>query len=1409
MRSMHNHRGNMIKSQALQVNIADHHVDVDIDDRYTPLQVVMSKYFGLMEGVSVFLKELSHPYKNWQFIVSEARIYALDYFHLARAHEQGVAAVGILVDLFLEAIEADTPRRVKAEAADNLLLYLQKIIQEIDADQAAYVTLLERVFERLAVYPEAPFNLFVKSYYQIKRLAGTFLERIPAEAASCGALYRLTHRYLETTYRYWEGEGDPFKWFLEEVDAVEKATATQPHFAPVELVAIRALRARLAAIDAAAGANRRRAITELLALPVHGDYVETYRRIPQQLLRAAPDQGTGNRWKIIFLFHIMNIKGLSQIHEEALRDINRTVSWLIDNASHRYIRNLIDKTFSILSKRTAKYPATALTCILNMGKGVYRTDEIDLVNFFIDRVIQLGFQAPMVGGVDDDWQIRVNAAHLQNIRTWMELIELNPRFSIRLISNLIIHLSISGVFIKDTDLFPRDITRFLNSDIGRVYNQAKQLCRIFPVYFNDIGAEGRLRDISTRIDELSHRRDTLIHFLRKQSHVESSNRILAFMEATLHFWTTRDKRPLEPYLPPTIYVEIQSEGPLVDGVHALMAAMAEAGVKMPADLLSMDQAAIRVQTAQVTGVTDKDRERVELLIQFYQLLNQKYNLDFLQIQGHMDQLRSEALPDLTKLSRALEHPNLKTRLFLLLEYLDLLKAVILSPEQYAVREDIYKKRHFTVDIPSMYGSYHEMKFDALGLTFRIEALVNVLFEQLIEDIDLSLITKATFADIYDRLVLFDKALKLDGITSIELERQLDLLAHSLEVRGFTFTQYLDIFKGFAQAVKNIINDHFNNIHGTNLTRILATLPVVEIQPKFIGNGDPKLGIPGTGEREKLIHRVSEVFFRDRIAASLGLLQLDLFLSRIMSTLFHQSNKLPKEKLHRLLNYDPQRAMTSIVEANNRATGIIYLGNKGLNLMKLRNFGLPVPPGFIITTEAFRCREIIDGFLPAQQNFTEQVARQIALLERTSGKRFGDPRHPLLLSVRSGASISQPGMMDTFLDVGINAEIAEGLAARTGNPWFAWDNYRRFIQCTGMAYGMERDDFDAIISEFKQKLGIPLKRGFSGGQMKQMAMAYRERVEGEGYTVPENPIDQLQKTIQLVFASWESEKARTYREIMGISDDWGTAVTVQEMVFGNLGQTSGTGVIFTHNPRWSGDTLNLWGDFTIGNQGEDVVSGLVATLPISIKQQDIEMRDTDITLESHFPEIYQAMKNWANLLIYKKGWSPQEIEFTFEQPNVASIYVLQTRDMAIRERKRVLTFALQEKQKAPHLGNGIGVSGGAMSGRVVFNLDEIDRWRSREPASSLILLRSDTVPDDIKEIHAADGLLTARGGVTSHASVVAHRLGKTCVVGCADLVCNERNGTGWFSDTVLRSGDYISIDGRGGAVYQGLIGIDET
>jgi pyruvate,orthophosphate dikinase len=401
------------------------------------------------------------------------------------------------------------------------------------------------------------------------------------------------------------------------------------------------------------------------------------------------------------------------------------------------------------------------------------------------------------------------------------------------------------------------------------------------------------------------------------------------------------------------------------------------------------------------------------------------------------------------------------------------------------------------------------------------------------------------------------------------------------------------------------------------------------------------------------------------------------------------------------------------------------------------------------------------------------------------------------------------MMDTLLDVGNNLAITSGVAARTGNAWFAWDNYRRFLQNYGMAHDMTRDAFDAVIADYKRRLGIPLKRHFSGDQMREVALAYRRLIEEAGIEMIDSPIEQLLLAIRRVLASWESPKALAYRRIMGISDDWGTAIAIQAMVYGNLSSEAGTGVVFTHNPRWSGDVLKLCGDFTTANQGEDVVSGLVRTMPISLFQQDIEMRETDVTLETHFPEIYRELKRWAHALIDDHGWSPQEIEFTFEGPSAADLYMLQTRDMAIRESPKVLTFDFEAPPHDRLLGHGIGVSGGAMSGRLVFSLEDIEAWRVREPTTRLILARADTVPDDIREINAADGLLTERGGLTSHAAVVAHRLGKTCVAGCASLVCNERDKTCTFPAAVMRSGDPISIDGQEGSVYRGILRVKEA
>jgi pyruvate,orthophosphate dikinase len=456
----------------------------------------------------------------------------------------------------------------------------------------------------------------------------------------------------------------------------------------------------------------------------------------------------------------------------------------------------------------------------------------------------------------------------------------------------------------------------------------------------------------------------------------------------------------------------------------------------------------------------------------------------------------------------------------------------------------------------------------------------------------------------------------------------------------------------------------------------------------------------------------------------------------------------------------------------------------------------------VTTEVFRYYPLFKKLPGALADFSRQLKRGIAEIEKRTERRFGDPENPLLMSVRSGAAISMPGMMSTIINVGITPEIAESLADRTGNIWFAWDNYRRFVQSWAMSMGLERDVFTELMRTHKEKCGVMEKRDFTGRQMRELALLYREKVIEMGVAIEDDPFQQLLTSIRLVLGSWDSEKAFAYRDIMEISDDWGTAVIVQAMSYGNLSKMAGTGVVFTANPKRKLDKVMLWGDYTTGNQGEDIVSGLVATNPISIEQSESMGIDPGQSMEKRFPDVYGELFALAKHLIYDKKWTPQEIEFTFEGPEAEQLHILQSRDMTTKKRQNVRVFEPSSGLDASYMSRGIGVSGGAMSGVVAFTLKDIQRLRHREPGKNIILIRADTVPDDIREISSADGILTARGGQTSHAAIVAFRLDKTCVVGCRQLVVNESDGYAVLGGKKIHYGDLLSIDGRNGAVYIG-------
>ncbi|MEG1556517.1 MAG: PEP/pyruvate-binding domain-containing protein, partial [Bacteroidales bacterium] len=409
--------------------------------------------------------------------------------------------------------------------------------------------------------------------------------------------------------------------------------------------------------------------------------------------------------------------------------------------------------------------------------------------------------------------------------------------------------------------------------------------------------------------------------------------------------------------------------------------------------------------------------------------------------------------------------------------------------------------------------------------------------------------------------------------------------------------------------------------------------------------------------------------------------------------------------------------------------------------------------------------------------------------------------PLLLSVRSGSAISMPGAMNTFLNVGLNDEITEALSQQDNYGWTSWDCYRRLLQTWGMSYGLDRNDFDQIIINYKQKYKVSQKLEFTPDVMRKIALDYKALLLQHQIDFKEDPYEQLKEAIISVFNSWDTSRAQVYREHMHIANEWGTAVIVEKMILGNLHRESGSGVLFTRDVQDNDPVINLTGDFSFLSQGEDIVGGLVNTLPISEHQRVKYYHTSPFSLESAFPEIYNRLRVIAKELIEVHGFGHQEIEFTFETPHAEDLYILQTRNMAVVKKHSIEVFDISRK-KMEKVGSGIGIGNKVLNGVIVFDVEDVALLRKQNPEQKAVLVRPDTVPDDIGIIFECDGLLTGKGGATSHAAVTAATLGKTCVVNCNDMLVYEKEKRCMLKGITFNLFDLIAIDGTNGIIYRG-------
>jgi len=514
------------------------------------------------------------------------------------------------------------------------------------------------------------------------------------------------------------------------------------------------------------------------------------------------------------------------------------------------------------------------------------------------------------------------------------------------------------------------------------------------------------------------------------------------------------------------------------------------------------------------------------------------------------------------------------------------------------------------------------------------------------------------------------------------------------------------------------------------------------------------------------------------------------------------------------------------KAEGRAEMRNLLGGKGANLAEMSNLGLPVPPGLTVTTEV--CTYYYANKETYPPELKAQVDGAVAEIGRIAGGVLGDPARPLLLSVRSGARVSMPGMMDTVLNLGLNAETAEGLAKLTGDARFAYDSYRRFIQMySDVVLGVDHAAFEEILDDEKDQKGVELDTELDAEDLKRIAGLYKARVQKElGRPFPEDVQEQLWGAIGAVFGSWHSPRANTYRKLNNIPEDWGTAVSVQAMVFGNRGDTSATGVAFTRDPA-TGEKL-LYGEFLINAQGEDVVAGIRTPQPISKLVRE-RLGGRKPSMEEAMPQAYAELLAIGQTL-EQHYRDMQDVEFTIQE---GKLFMLQTRsgkrtaeaalkaavDMereGLIDRKTAVTRVEPEALNqllhptldpdAPReqIAVGLGASPGAATGEVAFTAEDAEKLAA--DGKDVILVRTETSPEDIHGMHAARGILTARGGMTSHAAVVARGMGRPCVSGAGMLKIDAVRGEMVAGDVTINRGDIITIDGAAGQVFKGRVGV---
>ncbi|HMK56681.1 MAG TPA: PEP/pyruvate-binding domain-containing protein [Dissulfurispiraceae bacterium] len=1040
-------------------------------------------------------------------------------------------------------------------------------------------------------------------------------------------------------------------------------------------------------------------------------------------------------------------------------------------------RNMLDACAAVMAEvdKTSEDFREGLLLRPDVAVSIIRSGDVRLIGQYEACIIKLSVPPPRVSGFSSDtWAEIADPRHIDRLSRLLAILGAGGGGFQALLVSLLCNLYVSGVFIQDDILFQRNISAYLNSgaptdDFLVNYILLKKL----PVYFNEVGAANVIRDDTTEIDSWAN--DMTLYFLRKQVHVNSSNYNVGLVEAIINAWVHNDRSFLLGAVPDDVYEKAdaglihqysQAIKPLFDALNIL----AEDSLHL--DRLLLIPFGDIERTLSDISSTDKKlsgetARKILLICRIYREIAKKYALS----------------------GGASAEPNAIERLALDMDRIWPLRKVLLSPDRTMPEESLYFKRHIAFGIPSVLGTYHEAKFDAFSEMLRTENRMTIAFEELISETGgpQTGLDEKEFNRCLQCLHVMNELCRSHGMDNFQITEALLII----RTNRLHMTQFIDILRVIQKEITWMVDSLTRRIHSP-LRNFIMSCPKEDLAGY--------LKTAGTANAD-YADKVSDVIIRGMISSIAGFTEMDRLLETIIKRCYFGLDREGDSLLnpHAGEVISPAAFFDLQALSNKDAMQLApAIGGKAKNLVYLLNGKLRVPHAVVLPAQnTFDYKEYTESRV-----FADSITEAVRNIEASTGLRYGDPQRPLFLSVRSGSYISMPGILSSILYCGINSTTLDGFASYTGDLLLALDSYRRFIyHYATVVFGMEETIFSRINADMLAQRPAATMSDLSSEDMSRIVTSYMKELTAGGLTLPEDVYEQLREAAKAVYKSWYGKKALQFRVAMQMSEHWGTAVMIMQMVSGNR-KGSGASVFFTRMP--SSMDKGVYGDTRESATGDDLVHGGLISRPLSKAQAP----DGRQSLEETDPELYAMHLNLADRIESSMGGLPQEVEATYvtDADGNRMIYTLQTRRLEFH-RGFIKHFQDICRMDAGIIGRGVGVHGGALSGIGTFSStpEQVGRIR-KETGLPIILLRRTSSTDDVSLMPHIDGIITSTGGATSHAAILAGKFGLSAVVGCTDMeIMVNENGQQFaqIGSYTVSEQSPLSLDGSTGLIYSGV------